>query len=67
MRELKVSATITFFLAPGLALFGWIMGLFLAPELFGILLGVGALVLLISAGLYAASLVAQRSIDNHSG
>lgn len=59
-RELKVSGIITLFIAPGLVLFGWIMSLSLAEELFLIMLGVGALVGFVSAGLLVASHVAGR-------
>ena len=59
-ENLKVAATIMFFISPGLILFGWIMGLFLAEELFGIMLAVGALVAVIALGLLAAGWVIRR-------
>ena len=59
-RDLKVSATIMLFISPGLVLFGWIMGIFLAEEMFGLMLAVGALVLIIGIGLAVASMLLKR-------
>lgn len=63
-RDLKVSAIILLFIAPGLLLMGWIMSIFLAPELFGVMLGVSALVFCIGLGLWVASLLAKRWYEN---
>ena len=59
-RDLQMSAVIMLFLAPGLLLMGWLMSLYVAPKLFGVMLGVSALVLCISLGLFAASWVMKR-------
>ena len=59
-RDYRVTAVILCGLAPGLALFGWIMGIFLAPELTWVMLAVAILLLFIAAGMYAAALLVKR-------
>jgi len=60
-RDLKVSGLIVLFLAPGLALLGWMLSTALEePELWEILLGVAGLVGLLSIGLLVAAWVAER-------
>ena len=54
-RDLRTGGWITLALAPGLAIFGWIMGRFLAIELFYIMLAVAALMFFISVGLFTAA------------
>jgi Flp pilus assembly protein TadB len=58
--DLKVAGLILVFIAPGLALMGWIMSLATKPVLFMILLGVAALVGFVSLGLFAAAHVVER-------
>jgi hypothetical protein len=60
-RDLNVGGTILAFIAPGLVLMGWLMSLVIYDRLFVIMLGVGAMVLFISAGLFAASYLVRRS------
>ena len=60
-RDLKVSGLITLFIAPGLALLGWMLATALnQPELLGTLLGVAGLVLFLSIGLLVAAYVAEH-------
>jgi hypothetical protein len=59
-RDLKVGGLITLFTAPGLAIMGWIMEIFLAEELFGVLLAVSAMVMFVAVGLLVAAYVVQR-------
>jgi len=60
-RDLKVSGVIMVFIAPGLALLGWVLASTLGePEILDILLGVAGLVGFISVGLLAAAYVAER-------
>lgn len=59
-RDLKVGGLITLFIAPGLVLMGWIMSITLEPELFMVLLGVGALLLFVSIGLLVASVAVSK-------
>ncbi len=54
-QDLKVGGWITLALAPGLAVFGWVLGTALTEELTYILGGVALLVLFISAGLFLAA------------
>lgn len=63
-RDLKVSAWLVAFIAPGLLLMGWIMSLTVAPEMLHVMLGVAVLLGFISAGLFVASyVVGQWSRD----
>lgn len=59
-RDLKVSGVIMLFIAPGLLLMGWIMSIFLAAKLLGVMMGVSALILCIGAGLLVASNTVKR-------
>lgn len=59
-RDLKVAGLITLFVAPGLALLGWFLSLLNAKVLLP-LLGVAALVGLVSIGLLVASKSIERS------
>ena len=59
-RDLKVSALILAFIAPGMALLGWFLSISGEPELFMVLLGVGALIGAIAIGLAVAASAAER-------
>lgn len=59
-RDLKVSGIIVLFLAPGLALMGWLMSVFLAEELFGVMLAVAGLLIFVAVGLLLASYVVSK-------
>jgi uncharacterized protein DUF6249 len=59
-RDLRVGGVIMLFVAPGLAIFGWLMSLFVAEELLGIMLAVGALVLTIGIGLMVAAEMVRK-------
>lgn len=64
-RDLRVSGLITGCIAPGITVMGWILSITLEPELFMILLGVGLLILFISAGLmWAAHMVDRQAGDD---
>lgn len=54
-RDLKVSGWILLPIAPGLAVFGWIMSLTVAPVLLPVMLAVMALLVFISIGLLGAA------------
>ena len=58
-RDLKVAGVITMSVGPGLVAFG----AFLAPyndKILGVMIGVGALVLIIGMGLYLAGILSKR-------
>jgi hypothetical protein len=60
-RDLKIGGVIMMFIAPGLALMGWVLAVALdQPELVKILLGVAGLVAFIAVGLLAAAAIAKR-------
>ncbi len=59
-RDFRIAATILIFIAPGLAVFGWVMGIFLAEQLTWVMLAVAALLVFVAAGLYGAALLAKR-------
>jgi hypothetical protein len=65
-RDLKVSGLILLAIAPGLAVFGWIMSLTLAPELLPVMLAVMALLVFVSIGLLGAAHYVRRA-DSQSG
>jgi hypothetical protein len=65
-QDLKASGIIMLFIAPGLAVLGYFMGE-LAEELFGILLGVSALVAFIGIGMLVASKVTGPGHNEHKG
>ena len=58
-RDLRIAAYITMAIAPGLAVLGLFLGQ-IAPEPRSALLGVGALVAFVSAGLFMAARWAER-------
>ncbi len=67
IRDLRVGAVITLFLAPGMIALGWGLSS-LTGELMGVMMGVSGLLVFISAGLYAAaSLVARRADAESTG
>lgn len=59
-RDLKVAGLITIFVAPGLALMGWLIS-FSADEAFFPLLGVSLLVACVGIGLLTASKFLERA------
>ena len=59
-RDLKIAGLIVLFVAPGLALLGWLIGLD-SPEALLPLLGVAALAGCVSIGLLVASAVIARA------
>ena len=59
-RDLKIAGLIVLFVAPGLALFAWLIGLD-SPEAFLPLLGVAALAGCVSIGLLVASAAIARA------
>lgn len=59
-RDLKVAGLIVVFVAPGLAVFGWIIGK-VSENAFLPMMGVAALVGFIGAGLLVAARYAERS------
>ncbi len=59
-RDFRITALILLGLGPSLTLFGWIMGLFLAKELFGVMLSVGALLVCLSLVFYAAAQLVKK-------
>lgn len=59
-RDLKVGGLIVIFVAPGLALMGWVIGLS-APKAFMPLLGVAGLVAFVGIGLLTASKYLERA------
>ena len=58
-RDLKVAGIIMMFVAPGLSVLGWFLGRF-NDKIFGIMIGVGLLVLIIGIGLYVAGKMTER-------
>ena len=58
-RDLKVAGIIMMFVAPGLSVLGWFLGRF-NDKIFGIMIGVGLLVLIIGIGLYVAGKMIER-------
>jgi hypothetical protein len=58
-RDLKVSALLTLFLAPGMIVLGWGLST-VTEELFPIMLGVSGILLSLSIGLFTSSLVVRR-------
>ena len=58
-RELKVAGIITMFVAPGFSVLGWFLGRF-NDKIFGIMIGVGLLVLIVGIGLYVAGKMTER-------
>jgi uncharacterized membrane protein YecN with MAPEG domain len=62
-RDLRVAGLITLFIAPGLVIMGLVLAVAVEPKLLLILLGAGALVGCVAAGLLVASRVAQRWRD----
>lgn len=59
-RDLKVGALVLLSISPGLIIFGWIMSIFVEPQLLPIMLAVGALVGCIGIGLWAAAHFIKR-------
>lgn len=64
-RDLRVGCIIMLFIAPGLLLFGWLLSIFVAEELLGIMLAVSVLVLFIGIGLMVAANMAKRWEQNN--
>ncbi len=58
-RDLKVAGIIVMFAAPGLSVLGWFLGRF-NDKIFGLMIGVGLLVLIIGIGLYVAGKMTER-------
>jgi len=64
-RDMWVSGLIILSIAPGLAVFGWVMSLVLAEELLPIMLAVSALLVSLGAGfLVVARLIRRWHQDN---
>jgi len=59
-RDLKLSAVLTLAVAPGLALFGWVMSIFVEAKLLPIMLAVAALLIFIGLGLIIAARMIGR-------
>lgn len=66
-RDLKVGGIIVLSLAPGLTLMGWVMSIFLAEELLGVMLAVSGLMLFLGAGLLGAAYVVSRWYSDEEG
>ena len=64
-RDLKVAGLIVVFVAPGLALMGWLIGLE-NKDAFNALLGVAGLVAFVGIGLLTASWYLERAIARDS-
>lgn len=64
-RDLKVAGLITLFVAPGLALMGWLIGL-AEPDAFMPLLGVSGLVACVAIGLLTAARFLERATQSDS-
>ncbi|MBT8081967.1 MAG: hypothetical protein KJP08_03830 [Gammaproteobacteria bacterium] len=64
-RDLKVAGLIVIFVAPGLALMGWLIGL-QNTDAFHALLGVAGLVAFVGIGLLTASWYLGRAVDEDS-
>lgn len=64
-RDLKVAGLIVIFVAPGLALMGWVIGL-AEPDAFMPLLGVSGLVAFVGIGLLTAARFLKRETDSDS-
>jgi hypothetical protein len=58
-RDLKVAGIILFAIAPGMTILGWFLSQ-LNEKLFGVMLGVGALVFCVGIGLFVAGEVSRR-------
>ncbi len=58
-RDLKVAGVIVMFAAPGLPILGWFLSRF-NEKIFGLMIGVGLLVMLVGIGLYVAGKMTQR-------
>ena len=58
-RDLKVAAMILFAVAPGMVGLGWFLGK-LNEKIFGVMLGVGLLILFVGIGLFIAGQVSKR-------
>ena len=59
-RDLRVSGLIILFVAPGLAIFGWVMAQAVAEVLWPVMLGVSALLGCVSLGFFVAARVVER-------
>jgi hypothetical protein len=59
-RDLKVGGLIVLGISPGMAVFGWIMSLALAPKLLPIMLAVSALMVFVGLGLLGAAYFVRR-------
>lgn len=59
-RDLRVSGVITLLMAPGLAVFGLVLGLFVSAEIAPVMIAIALLLAHIAAGLLAASLAVTR-------
>jgi hypothetical protein len=64
-RDLKVGGLITLFVAPGLAIMGWVIGLS-EPDAFMPLLGVAGLVAFVAIGLLTAARFLDRATQSDS-
>jgi hypothetical protein len=64
-RDLKVGGLIVIFVAPGLALMGWLIGLD-NKDAFHALLGVAGLVAFVGIGLLTASKFLERAVSRDS-
>ena len=63
-EELKVAAIITFFVALGMPVLGYALSAF-SDKILTVMFGVGGLVFMVSAGLYAAGMFAARRHNNN--
>lgn len=65
-RDLMVSGVIVLFIAPGVAVLGWVLTA-LASEVLFPLLGAAAILIFVGVGLVVAAMVAKRYYDNLGG
>ena len=65
-RDLMVSGVIVLFIAPGVAVLGWVLSALTSEVLFP-LLGAAAILVFVALGLIAAAKVAKRYNDNAGG
>ena len=65
IRDLRVGAVITLFVAPGMIALGWGLSS-LTGEIMSVMMGVSGLLVFISAGLYAAAGLVARGADTES-
>ena len=59
-RDLQVSGLLLLAIAPGLAVFGWILSIVLAEKLLGIMLAISALLIFLGIGFLVSARVSKR-------